>query len=183
MAKAKQRASLISMIALTAACIAAPALIAVAAPAPQQPATTQADTLIHAGRVLADPASGRVLTEQSILVRSGRIVSRGPFMEGMVVEYGPTAVLDVDGVQVIVTSLCKMVADPAFFDLHGIDLATLGLLAIKAKNQFRAAFTGTFTAMIDVDTPGPAMLDFTRLPFRTVPPTRFPFGRNAFAAR
>lgn len=75
MAKAKQRASLISMIALTAACIAAPALIAVAAPAPQQPATTQADTLIHAGRVLADPASGRVLTEQSILVRSGRIVS------------------------------------------------------------------------------------------------------------
>ena len=75
MGNAKRRTSLISMIALAAACIAAPALIAVAAPAPQQPAATQADTLIHAGRVLADPASGRVLTEQSILVRNGRIVS------------------------------------------------------------------------------------------------------------
>ena len=43
--------------------------------------------------------------------------------------------------------------DPAFFDLHGIDLAKLGLLAIKAKNQFRAAFTGVFAEMIDIDTP------------------------------
>ena len=75
MAKAKQRASLISMIAIAAACVAAPALIAVAAPAPQQPAATQTDTLIHAGRLLADPASGRVLTQQTILVRDGKIVS------------------------------------------------------------------------------------------------------------
>ncbi|MGH8186781.1 MAG: amidohydrolase family protein, partial [Steroidobacteraceae bacterium] len=33
-----------------------------------------ADTLIHAGRLLADPASGRVLTDQTIVVRGGRIV-------------------------------------------------------------------------------------------------------------
>lgn len=39
----------------------------------QQPATQ--DILIHAGRVLAEPASGQVLTQQSILVRNGRIVS------------------------------------------------------------------------------------------------------------
>ena len=39
----------------------------------QQPATQ--DIMIHAGRVLAEPASGQVLTQQSILVRNGRIVS------------------------------------------------------------------------------------------------------------
>ncbi|MDP3494435.1 MAG: amidohydrolase family protein [Hyphomonadaceae bacterium] len=75
MAKAKGRTTLISAMAVAIACAGVPALIAVAAPAPQQPAATQADTLIHAGRVLADPASGRVLNEQSILVRNGRIVS------------------------------------------------------------------------------------------------------------
>jgi imidazolonepropionase-like amidohydrolase len=42
----------------------------------QQPSGAAAsETLIHAGRLLADPASGRVLTQQSILVRDGKIVS------------------------------------------------------------------------------------------------------------
>jgi imidazolonepropionase-like amidohydrolase len=39
----------------------------------QQPPSQ--DTIIHAGRVLAEPASGQVLTQQTILVRNGRIVS------------------------------------------------------------------------------------------------------------
>jgi len=45
-----------------------------AASTAQQPAAAQ-DTVIQAGRLLADPANGRVLNEQSILVRGGRIVS------------------------------------------------------------------------------------------------------------
>jgi imidazolonepropionase-like amidohydrolase len=61
-------------------CVGALALVVASIPvlfaaAPQAPASTQPDTLIHAGRLLADPASGRVLTQQSILVRNGRIVS------------------------------------------------------------------------------------------------------------
>jgi len=39
----------------------------------QQPPSQ--DTIIHAGRVLAEPASGQILTQQTILVRNGRIVS------------------------------------------------------------------------------------------------------------
>ena len=39
----------------------------------QQPASQ--DTIIHAGRVLAEPSSGQVLNQQTILVRNGRIVS------------------------------------------------------------------------------------------------------------
>ena len=71
----RKRTLIISAMAMAAACAG---LIAVAAPAPQQPAAATPDTLIHAGRVLAEPASGRVLTEQSILVRNGRIVSITP---------------------------------------------------------------------------------------------------------
>lgn len=59
------------LAALSAAMIA---LLGYAATA-QQPAPAAADTVIQAGRLLADPANGRVLTEQSILVRGGRIVS------------------------------------------------------------------------------------------------------------
>lgn len=58
------------------------ALLACATPlafvaAAQQPAAAP-DTLIHAGRLLADPANGRILTQQTILVRDGRIVSITP---------------------------------------------------------------------------------------------------------
>ena len=60
---------LISAVALVA--IATASLFANA----QQSPATQPDTLILAGKLLADPASGKVLAQQSILVRNGRIVS------------------------------------------------------------------------------------------------------------
>ncbi|HEY0685134.1 MAG TPA: amidohydrolase family protein [Steroidobacter sp.] len=41
------------------------------------------DIYIHAGRVLAEPASGRVLAEQTIVVRHGRIAEvRGGYVDG-----------------------------------------------------------------------------------------------------
>ena len=66
-----KRIGFISALALLAACASVPALIATA----QQTPAAASDTYIHAGRLLADPASGRVLTQQTILVRDGKIVS------------------------------------------------------------------------------------------------------------
>jgi imidazolonepropionase-like amidohydrolase len=66
-----KRIGVISALALLAACASVPALLATA----QQPSAASLDTYIHAGRLLADPASGRVLTQQTILVRDGKIVS------------------------------------------------------------------------------------------------------------
>lgn len=96
----------------------------------------------------------------------GRFVNVGPFENGLAVDYGDTAVLDVDGIKVVVCSVCRGVSDPAFFTLHGIDLATLGVLAVKAKNQFRAGFRESFREMIDIDAPGPATFDFSALPWK-----------------
>jgi len=70
MSSKKLRNGLIAAATLAVACAAAPALLATA----QQPAT-EPDTLVYAGKLLADPASGRVLTQQTITVRNGRIVS------------------------------------------------------------------------------------------------------------
>jgi imidazolonepropionase-like amidohydrolase len=60
-----------ALLASCALALAAGAVTLVASA--QQPASQ--DTIIHAGRVLAEPASGQVLTQQTILVRNGRIVS------------------------------------------------------------------------------------------------------------
>ncbi len=66
-------------------CASQPLPAANAQPAPQQAQTppipepgSAPDIHIHAGRLLADPASGQVLTEQTVIVRAGRIVSITP---------------------------------------------------------------------------------------------------------
>ena len=96
----------------------------------------------------------------------GRFVNRGPMETNLPVDLGATAVLHVDGIQVIVSAGCRAANDPGFFDIHGIDLAEVRLLCVKAKNHFRAAFAPLCRTMIDIDAPGPSCLDLGALPFQ-----------------
>jgi microcystin degradation protein MlrC len=108
----------------------------------------------------------------SVVVRNltdGRFRNRGPMEKNLRVNLGQTAVLLVGNVQIIVTESCQAPNDPGYFQLHGIEVARTRLLCIKAKNHFRAAFASSLAAIIDIDAPGPATLDLTRLPFRQAP--------------
>jgi microcystin degradation protein MlrC len=96
----------------------------------------------------------------------GEFRNTGPMERGLAVSLGRTAVLSVRGTLVIVTERIGPANDPAFFALHGIDLARTRLLCVKAKNHFRAAFRDRCVAIIDVDCPGPAAADLRRLPFK-----------------
>jgi len=128
--------------------------------------------MIHAklgGRItphFGAPAEARA---EVVALTDGRFVNEGPFETGMPVDLGETAVLKVGNVKVIVTSSSQAGIDPAYFRLHGIDLAKTRLIAAKAKNHFRAAFVQRAAIIVDVDTPGPAALDLSVLPFRYLP--------------
>jgi microcystin degradation protein MlrC len=100
----------------------------------------------------------------------GRFRNHGPMGGGLAVDLGRTCVLDVNGIELIVTESCQSPNDRGYFDLHGIDLAGPMLLCVKAKNHFRAAFGQLCTRIVDVDCPGPATADLTGLPFRHLPP-------------
>jgi len=100
----------------------------------------------------------------------GRFVNDGPMERGLAVDLGPTAVLAVDGIEVVIASSTAPVNDRAWFRLHAIDPAGLRLLGVKAKNHFRAAFGTIFAHLIDCDSPGPCGLDLRSLPFRRLPP-------------
>jgi microcystin degradation protein MlrC len=126
------------------------------------------------GRLTVDFGPPVQVRARVVRLTEGRFVNQGPMERGLPVDLGPTAVLDVLGIEVIVASACVSPNDPVYFALHGIELARLDLLCVKAKNHFRAAFSESFAAIVDADTPGPAALDLTRLPFRHVPPDRVP---------
>ncbi|MDB5416336.1 MAG: family metallopeptidase [Rubritepida sp.] len=122
-----------------------------------------------AGRTTADfgppvPFSGVVEA-----LTAGRFLNTGPMEHGAPVDLGPTALLRSGKLRVVLTSRKEAAVDPAFFELHGIELGAVRLLANKAKNHFRAAFASRCSAIVECDVPGPAALDLRALPFRHVP--------------
>lgn len=105
---------------------------------------------------------------------AGRFVNHGPMLAGVEVQMGRTALLSAGNIEVIVTERRQPVNDLAYFEMHGIDVRAVQVLCVKAKNHFRAAFRPVCTAMIDVDTPGPAALDLRSLPYRFAPRAELP---------
>ena len=130
------------------------------------------------GRLTGDFGPPVAVRTRVARLTDGRFVNQGPMERGLPVDLGPTAVLELArelvGIEVIVTSACVSPNDETYFALHGIELARLDLLCVKAKNHLRAAFAQSFTRLVDADTPGPAALDLSKLPFRRVPPAHFP---------
>jgi microcystin degradation protein MlrC len=104
----------------------------------------------------------------------GVFVSDGPMQRGITVRMGRSAVLRVGQIDVIITERRQPVNDVAYFALHGIDVRQVRLLCVKAKNHFRAAFAPICAAVIEVDTPGPAGIDLSKLPYKYAPRAELP---------
>jgi microcystin degradation protein MlrC len=103
-------------------------------------------------------AFGRPVEVDADVLRltQGEFRNVGPTERGLTVAAGRTALLGVRDIRVIVTERVVPASDPAFFALHGIDLARTRLLCVKANDRFRAAFQDRCAAIVDVDCPGPA---------------------------
>ena len=118
------------------------------------------------GTAFGEPAAVRVVAQR---FTDGRYRGTAGLLDGADVQLGDTVLLalaDKPNIRIIVTSRVDPCIDTAFYQLHGIDLAAERLLLVKGKNHFRAAAGRLCAEIIDVDAPGPACLDFTRLPYR-----------------
>jgi len=109
----------------------------------------------------------------------GKFTNVGPVYHGLGVDLQGVARLDFVGlpISVMITGICHDTTDPDFYRVGGIDLKNLQVLAVKAKNQFRASFGSVFKEMIDIDAPGPAAYDFSSFPFKKAPKTLYPLNR------
>ena len=98
----------------------------------------------------------------------GKFNNFGPMEKNLAVDLGPTAILKIDNLSIIVTSNNIPVNDRAYFDLHGIKLNDYSIVYVKAKNHFRSAFEDKFSQIIEVETPGPAASDLETLTFNNL---------------
>ncbi|MBI2254965.1 MAG: M81 family metallopeptidase [Proteobacteria bacterium] len=121
------------------------------------------------GRVSAAFGKPVRISAKVLALTDGKFRNVGPFENNFAIDVGNTAMFDVEGIKVIVTSSCQTPNDPAYFTLHGINLAEVGLLCVKAKNHFRAGFAPLTRTIIECDAPGPAAASLQHYRFRYIP--------------
>lgn len=101
----------------------------------------------------------------------GSYVSGGSWGTGLELSMGPTAWLEVSGIDLVVTSRPTPPFHMEQVTHLGIDPAAASIITAKGAVAWRSAYGDVAKTVIDVDTPGVCPLDVTRLPRTTRPVT------------
>lgn len=113
------------------------------------PATLQASIDAGPGARLAVQLGGTpggpfkgplALNAQVLSVQPGRFTFTGPMSRGIALDIGPTAVLRVGGIDIVVAGSRHQVLDPGFFTHAGLDPRQYDVVVVKSSQHFRAAF-------------------------------------------
>lgn len=115
-----------------------------------------------------------MVTGSIMLVSDGRYTGDGPMIGGLPGTWGQTAVLRIDGVDVLVVTNSGQMLDLQQFSAFGIDAATYLVVALKSQQHFRAAFTPIADRIIVCDSGALCSPDLRNLPFHRVPRPIFP---------
>ena len=92
----------------------------------------------------------------------------GQYMHGRLVELGLTALLDIAGLSVSVVSRPALTVDEDPFLQFGLRAQDFGMIVLRSKTHFRAAYETIADSILIVDTPDWGPADLTTLPYRHV---------------
>jgi microcystin degradation protein MlrC len=131
-------------------------------------------TLDVGGKV--DPSHGAPLTVTGRVrtLSDGRFVYKGPMFRGLEGRVGPTAVLDINDVKIILISNRRQTLDPEMIRFVGIDPTAEKILVVKSSIHYRAAFEPLARAILEVDAPGLSSSNLARFSFTRVRRPIFP---------
>ncbi len=104
------------------------------------------------------PLEGEFTVER---IADGKFTCTGPMFSGFRMDLGPMAVLEKDGVRVILASRKCQAADQEMFRHVGIEPKQQRILALKSSVHFRADFQPIAREVLVVVAPGPAKADPT----------------------
>jgi microcystin degradation protein MlrC len=94
---------------------------------------------------------------------------------GVNIDMGPSAVIEVAGVTILLSTDRMAPADLGQFRSQGIVPETLKAIGIKAAVQHRRAYDKIMRGSYTVSTPGPCTSKITTLPYKRLRPKIFPF--------
>jgi microcystin degradation protein MlrC len=101
-------------------------------------------------------------------VFDGTFTCEGPMYAGLDKHFGPTAVLRVAGIDILVVTHNMQILDRMAFAVFGIDPAAKRVVALKSMQHFRAAFEPLAAEVVVCDSGAIARPRRAGLPFRNV---------------
>jgi microcystin degradation protein MlrC len=110
------------------------------------------------------------------VLHTGTMIGRRGIVAGHTIALGPTALLRVGGVRVVVISVRDQAKDIAMFEEMGLDIGAARSVVVKSRGHFRAAFDLHFPddRIVEVDVPGLTTPVLSRVPYRDVPRPIYP---------
>lgn len=119
----------------------------------------------------ADPELTPPLPVSGLVKRlsDGNFICEGPMWKSVPFSMGPTMVLQVGGVEVIVSTHPTAVMDLQVFRSQGIEPAEKATIGLKSRNHFRAAFEPLARKVMLVDAGGAASMRLGELPYKKIP--------------
>ena len=106
-----------------------------------------------------------------VALTDGAFVGRRGLLKNVAASLGPSALLNLGGVSVVVISSRQQCMEPVQLEILGVDLTQVRTLVVKSRGHFRAGFDEQFAPaqIVEVDCPGltsPSLhnFDWTRLP-------------------
>lgn len=134
-----------------------------------QAAGEGAEIAISLGGRGAEDLTPPLKTSARILrLGDGNFVCAGPMWQGVAFSMGPSVVLEIGGVEVIVSSVPTSVMDLNVFRSMGIDPAGKTTLAVKSRNHFKAAYGPIARQTMLVDAGGIASMKLAELDYQHI---------------
>ena len=106
-----------------------------------------------------------------VKLSDGKYVGRRGVRKDTSSDMGPSALLDLGGIQIVVITLRCQCMDPMQFEMFGLDIAQARVVVVKSRGHFRGGFDEFFRPeqIYEVDCPGltsPVLANFnwTKLP-------------------
>ena len=108
-------------------------------------------TLALGGKV--DPQFGPPIDVSATVVKltDGKFLLEGPMQAGIPIDMGPSALIEVGGVKVVIGSRRYQNFDRMYFKSFDVDLDALAVIAVKSSQHFRAAYGDLASEIIVVD--------------------------------
>jgi len=100
-----------------------------------------------------------------LALSEGRFQASGPMLAAAEMDFGLTALLEIDGVRIAVGSRAIQTMDQSMFRHLGIEPCEQRIIAVKSSVHFRNDFQHIATAVLSVIAPGPVTCDLSKVPF------------------
>ena len=118
------------------------------------------------------------LEGELISISDGHFTGDGPMIHGLHGSFGPSAVLLVGGIEILVVTIARQMLDLQQFRAFGIDPQSKHVVALKSMQHFRAAFAPIAGQVIVCDSGALCTTRYDRLPYRNVPRPIFPLDQS-----